>query len=424
VAVAKTTRVDKRNAMNKERVLRYARDFSLLIVAILLTSCSTTRESFPWIYLDDPQRTQIRKLEDIHEWSVTGRIAINTDREAVNVSVHWEQQGEDYQIRFNAPLASGAAEIKGNADEVTLRTTDHQTYSAVDPESLLYDVMGWRIPVSGLRYWILGRPAPGVATDEEPERHKDGEWDGKLKRLNQSGWEIRYRTYRRVDGVHLPEHLVLKNEQFDARIRIGTWTLPPAPIDEKFAYKKKSASVSVQESLEERVEEPQPRRRSERVVPTGATKVKTKSHTDGHENPKCGDGGWMASVPLLSHLLEMLPCQSEESVPEEEPTMGQTQQYAPVRESVQIQEYTPREPIREQTSTQAEVEEQTKEWLKEPPEVQVKDWPKEPVVEKPVRVRAEEETRCGDGGFMASIPLLSHVLESLPCNPNRQFEQF
>jgi len=207
----------------------YARHFSVLILSILLTACATLpdfRQYLPLKAAVDPLATwqaRSRKLADLKEWSATGRLAIRTDTEAWNVGMHWRQQGDDYRIRFNAPLALGAAEIVGTPQEVTLRTTKRQTFSAANPEQLLFDTMGWRIPVSGLQNWILGRPEANLAIDK---LYIDKA--GRLKRLIQSGWEIRCLGYERVGEFELPIRLELKNARFSTRIQISRWILPPS----------------------------------------------------------------------------------------------------------------------------------------------------------------------------------------------------
>nr|VFK29196.1 MAG: outer membrane lipoprotein LolB [Candidatus Kentron sp. MB]VFK74714.1 MAG: outer membrane lipoprotein LolB [Candidatus Kentron sp. MB] len=161
-----------------------------------------------------------QKLAGLHQWSATGRVAIRTEKEAWNVGMRWRQQRDNYRIRFHAPLALGTAEIIGTPRGVQLRT-NRETLSAPDPEALLRRVMGWHIPLSGLRNWILGRPEAGV-----PEETVEIDAAGRLMRLRQSGWEIRYLAYRRIGEMVLPTRLTLENARFRARVRISRWRLP------------------------------------------------------------------------------------------------------------------------------------------------------------------------------------------------------
>ncbi|VFM96697.1 MAG: outer membrane lipoprotein LolB [Candidatus Kentron sp. G] len=200
--------------------------FSVLAVGILLTACSLIQE-LPWTKgedIDPAWQDENHRLLRIRDWSVRGRIAIETGKEAWNVGVHWHQQGNEYRIRFHGPFASGSAEIVGGPGMVTLRTTDQRHFSAPDPESLLSDMMGWSIPVSGLRYWVLGRPDPKLPIEQ---LRTDSE--NRLRSLEQSGWQIRYIDYRGTGNFQLPVWLTLENARLAARIRISAWTLAPRP---------------------------------------------------------------------------------------------------------------------------------------------------------------------------------------------------
>jgi len=81
---------------------------------------------------------------------------------------------------------------------------------------------GWRVPLSGLRYWIIGLPDPQA-------RVIDLELDpmGRLAELRQLGWHIRYQRYGEFDGVALPTRLTLENSQLRAKLVVRSWRTGP-----------------------------------------------------------------------------------------------------------------------------------------------------------------------------------------------------
>lgn len=245
--------------MKRKSILFCTRYLGLFVFAISLTACSTLEEFswFKWGETEPEWDGRNDRVENIRDWSATGRIAVNTDKEAWNIKMYWHQEGDDYQIRLNGPLGSGAVDITGGPDQVTLRTTDGRTLSAADPESLLFDAMGWRIPISGLRYWILGRPEAGA-----PTARLESDTEGKLRRLEQSGWDVRYLSYRRVEGVDLPVWLIMENKRLSARVRINMWTLdlhagegsdpyapfyPDAPLYDDSLYEMRQDGIPIQD---------------------------------------------------------------------------------------------------------------------------------------------------------------------------------
>ncbi|MBT8421182.1 MAG: lipoprotein insertase outer membrane protein LolB [Gammaproteobacteria bacterium] len=292
--------------MKRKGIVLRIQHISVLILAILLTACTTMPE-FSWLTDQDSDaawRARSSKLDNIHEWSATGRIAINMEDEAWNVGVHWRQQQDDYRIRFNAPLSSGSAQITGGPDGVTLMSADHKTFSAADPESLLSEVMGWHIPVSGLRYWILGMPeantpVDGVKTD----------LDGKLRQMEQSGWNIRYLSYRRIEDFELPVWLVLENASLNARIRVSSWALSadsadkpgePEPIEHDVSAAAQAMSMDISISPEMATPEEE-QLEQEQLEEKQPEEEQTKS--------KCKEDNWMGAIPLFGAILGKVFCE-------------------------------------------------------------------------------------------------------------------
>ncbi len=57
------------------------------------------------------------------------------------------------------------------------------------PDDLLALVWGHPMPVSGLRHWMRGEPAPGLVVDAQ----RDGR--DRLTSLRQDGWDVRLSAY-------------------------------------------------------------------------------------------------------------------------------------------------------------------------------------------------------------------------------------
>jgi len=88
-----------------------------------------------------------------------------------------------------------------------------------DPEQLLSQRLGWRVPIKGLRYWAVGQKIP-----DQPAKF-DLDPMGHLANLEQAGWKIRYRRYVTVDGYSLPSKIFMDNKGLDIRIVIDRWQI-------------------------------------------------------------------------------------------------------------------------------------------------------------------------------------------------------
>lgn len=163
-------------------------------------------------------------LTALQSWSLNGRIAVLTAQQGWHAGVRWMEQDGEYHIHLDAPLGQGAAEIIGNRAGVVLRTSDGE-FSAASAEDLLEQRLGWRLPVSGLRYWVRGLPDMRA-----PVASHTLDAAGRLTRLQQSGWDIEFKRYAPVGPLELPDKIFLTNNStgtdatLEIRLVIERWS--------------------------------------------------------------------------------------------------------------------------------------------------------------------------------------------------------
>ena len=75
--------------------------------------------------------------------------------------------------------------------------------------------------MDSLRYWVLGRPAPGPVDALQLDAAN------RLHVLRQDGWEIEYTEYRPVPPWSLPVKLKARRGDVELRLAISDW-LPGA----------------------------------------------------------------------------------------------------------------------------------------------------------------------------------------------------
>jgi outer membrane lipoprotein LolB len=192
---------------------------SLFLLGMLLTGCSFAPVSPPQ---DNQAVWDARQalLTRLSAWTLTGRVAVITESEGWHGDLLWKQQARNYDIRIMAPLGQGTVSLQSRDGLVTLRSTrDPRPVMAPNAEALLHRQLGWTVPVEGLRYWVLGIPDPGH------QYHMNLDSDGRLVRLDQSGWEVRYLRYQQVDGYDLPGKIFLDNRDLKVRLVVERWKL-------------------------------------------------------------------------------------------------------------------------------------------------------------------------------------------------------
>lgn len=159
------------------------------------------------------------RIAGLQQWAIRGRASIKTGADGFGAALNWTQTADAYNIRLSAPLAQGSVEISGDGDAVTLRTKD-ATRTANDPDQLVYEMLGMVLPVSNLAYWVRGVPSPEAIVALQLDEQ------GRLQRLQQSGWLITIKRYREIDGYALPSSLVVENPPYSLRLAVHRWLLP------------------------------------------------------------------------------------------------------------------------------------------------------------------------------------------------------
>lgn len=188
-------------------------------MALLLSGC----ESLPLLKpVTDPHaawRQHRQDLSKFSHWTIHGRISIRADEDAWHAAIIWKQQPRQFDIRFIAPLGSGNVQLVGDGQMVVLHSPEQKALVDTDAENLLYRHLGWRVPLSGIRYWAIGLPEPEIPAKQTLDDQ------GRLASLLQSGWDIDFRRYRRVGKTWLPDKIFMKNQQLDVRLVIDRWEM-------------------------------------------------------------------------------------------------------------------------------------------------------------------------------------------------------
>lgn len=152
----------------------------------------------------------------IERFALKGRIGL---RGSGSASIRWNQAGDYYRIVLFGPFGSGRIEIEGDPKQAAWRDQNGNFASTREPEAFLQEKLGWSLPITSLRFWVRGLPAP----DDSIERFEVEK--GQLRSLKQNGWLLRLDRYQTVGDVELPGRLVLENNQQKLLLLVGEWIL-------------------------------------------------------------------------------------------------------------------------------------------------------------------------------------------------------
>jgi outer membrane lipoprotein LolB len=121
--------------------------------------------------------------------SFTGRfsaVATQGDkRDSVSGRFVIEVRGARQTIDLATPVGTTVARIDVGPDGARASGPGMAEARGNDPDQLAEQLLGWRLPVTGIADWIQGRPVP-----TRPARVERN--DGQPTAIEQDGWTIRY----------------------------------------------------------------------------------------------------------------------------------------------------------------------------------------------------------------------------------------
>ncbi|MCF6217671.1 MAG: lipoprotein insertase outer membrane protein LolB [Gammaproteobacteria bacterium] len=191
---------------------------AVVLSVLMLSGCASVPSHTPQL-LDWQQREA--RLQQLTEWRLEGRFAIKTASDSWSGSLYWQQRDKAYDINLSGPFGQGAVRLTGDPYRVVLNTSEGELVGHEGPEQLMYEALGWRIPISSLQYWAVGHPdpakSPPLVTLDEFER---------IASLQQGEWHVSYPRYRLFQQIELPGKIVIKNQQLRVRLVIDHWLQP------------------------------------------------------------------------------------------------------------------------------------------------------------------------------------------------------
>ena len=155
-----------------------------LLLAALLAACA---------------QQEIRPPEGPLAFSLAGRIAARSGKEAFTGNITWRHVASGDELLISTPTGQGVAQILRQGDAVLLKTSEGREYRAADSESLTERVLGFRLPLEGLAECVQGRPSPA---------------------LESRGWRVEYQDY---DADRRPTRMRVFNQGAEVRLAISRW---------------------------------------------------------------------------------------------------------------------------------------------------------------------------------------------------------
>ena len=185
------------------------RCFIVVILMLQLISCASVPEKSAAIFDLSGRDGLYAKTE----WSFKGRIAIIDKDNAVSANITWERIKNKENIVLAGLFGMGKARITLEQGRVEIESAGKQSVYYGNASDIVYSKLGIRIPVTALKFWVLGVVDPNAAfvvNDTGFEQH---------------GWLVTYLQMQVNDGNELPRKIRVEQGSAKLKLIVNQWEI-------------------------------------------------------------------------------------------------------------------------------------------------------------------------------------------------------
>lgn len=184
---------------NNQHAASLAKVVLLALSFVLLSACTTPGKP---VSADQAQQTRNYAANFAVSGSVSIQYQEQEQTQTVVLDYEWQQSGDNLQIDLNSPLQT-VARIKQDPRGASLEQAKQAPRYAADTEQLLYDSLGWSMPVRGLSAWLQGfdlRPSGLRVALPIQDNY----------RLQSQGWQLHFVNWQDLNQKALPRRIELE----------------------------------------------------------------------------------------------------------------------------------------------------------------------------------------------------------------------
>lgn len=211
---------------------------SCLLGVLALTGCASVPSVPPqaWPAAAQTASTQrFARLQAVTDFALEAKLAVQYGGKGYTARLQWQHATQSDHLQIFSPLGQQVALIERTPAGVSLTDQRGQRHQADDVASLTEQLLGWRLPLTGLSQWILAAPHTGspyqVSYSNEPPSQPAGATaviTPLPSNLTQDQWDISYEDYRATALMSGEEQLpyTTRLQQRDIRLKlvIQSWT--------------------------------------------------------------------------------------------------------------------------------------------------------------------------------------------------------
>lgn len=175
-----------------------------VVLTLLFSACSS-------VHLDKQESWQVAEYGlEIKQWKLQGRLLIKTD-DVLSANIYWQHNSNKDELSLFGVLGLGKKKITVEGNNVILDHGDGKKLSSNDIDGFIAQQLGFIVPLTALRQWVLGRPI------------KDKPVIKINKGFEQLGWQIKSSRFKSTEIGVMPHKLKISKNKIKLTLIIDRW---------------------------------------------------------------------------------------------------------------------------------------------------------------------------------------------------------
>ena len=191
---------------------------SRLFLAVALACCFVGCSSF-----QKQSLLTIPAAEDelyaLKVWRLEGRVGVQTAKNAWHANLFWDHEADQDRLRISGPLSQGLLSIIVQKDLIYVSDGSGKGEMSRDPVALLERRLGFAVPLSSLRYWVLGVPDPVETFVTEVADANSS------RRFLQKGWLLDVERLVKVGRFSVPQKVLIQGGGVKLKLIADYWEI-------------------------------------------------------------------------------------------------------------------------------------------------------------------------------------------------------
>lgn len=180
-----------------------------IVFMFLLASCASIPDK-----KDDIVDLSGREyLQEMKNWSLSGRVSVIDKKNATSAMLQWQHQDKKDSIKLSGLFGLGRTEIILAENSVQIKSAGELVKYFGNIDDVVSSELGIAIPVSALKYWVLGVPDPMASY----KKMSGG--------FMQRDWRVRYLQMQKNGGYSMPRKIRVEQGESKLKLIINQWNI-------------------------------------------------------------------------------------------------------------------------------------------------------------------------------------------------------